>query len=83
MSISDTYAALEEALTAHIRALHGPTAFVPHWVLVAGVHDMNNPTAAVVQTTYATDVPEYALTGLLEWARIQFVPESIDTEDPE
>lgn len=83
MSIENTYANLEAALVAHIREIHGSSAFVPHWVMVAGVHNMNNPALSTVQTSYAIDAPEYALSGLLDWAKIEFVPVLVENEEEE
>lgn len=82
MTVEEAYANLEQAITDYIHSIHGDDKFVPHWIVTAGVHDMNRPGATSVHTVTEETAPEYVLSGLMMWAQEQFAPSiTYDDED--
>lgn len=80
MGTEEAYENVEQAIRDYIHAIHGEHTFVPHWIVTAGVHDMNEPGSTKVHTIAEETAPEYVITGLLAWAQEQFLP-SITYDD--
>lgn len=80
MNVEEAYSNLEQAVTEYIHSIHGNDKFVPHWIVVSGIHDMNNPLATTVHTVSEETTPSYVVNGLLNWATEQYTPAVYDLE---